>query len=648
MRPSWGAPSTSTARAARSSASCRLSFAFPEANTDLWVPLPLDPTSQNFGGHYIRSVARLADGVTLEAATAEGADLVSRFGEAGYGPAWLNNVFTGKADVHRIKEDMVGEARMPLLILLGTVGFVLLIACSNVANLFLVRAEGRNRETAVRTALGAGRRRLVQYVVTESLVLAVVGGLAGVLLAWIGVRVLVSWAPVSIPRLQEIGLHPKVLGYTLGISVFAGLLFGLLPALRVGSLKRMVAALRDGGRGSTSGRDRNRARSGLVVMQVALALVLLVGSGLMVRSFQRLRAVDPGFQADGLVTFRLSPPPSSYPDGAATARFYDDLLARLEAIPSVSSAAGINSLPLTGGGAILATQIEEFPTAEGDFPPAFAVRRVTPGYFATMGIPVVEGREFDARDHQEPLANLVISASLKEQYWPDASALGRRIAPSTPDFMDVVGVVGDVRDAGLDQPTAATIYMPMRDSLGGGVRAMTIAVRTGSDPLSVVPDIRREITALDPDLPIIDVQTMSGVVGDSMSRTSFTMTLLALAALVALFLGSVGIYGVISYVVNQRRAEMGIRLAMGAAGGDLRGLVLRQGMGLAVLGVVIGLVAAGLLGRVLTSLLFGVSPFDPLTFAGGSLVFLAVAALACLIPAQRAASVQPAVALRQD
>jgi putative ABC transport system permease protein len=622
------------------------SFDFPAPEVDLWVPDQLNPASENFGGHHISAIARLTPTATLASAASEGDALIGRFSEVGYGPEWFQTIFSGKSVVRPLKDNIVGDARRPLWIIFGTVAFVLLIACSNVANLLLVRAEGRTRETAVRLALGSSRGRLVQYVLAESLMLSLIGGLLGVLLAWLGTRTLVAMAPASIPRLGEIGIRGGALAFTAGVAILSGLFFGLLPALRAGS-KRSFGALRDGGRGSTVGRDRHHARAVLVIGQVALALVLLVGSGLMVRSFQRLRAVDPGFRSEDLLTFRLAPPPSKYPNGEATARFYDQLIERLEGLPGVVSAGGISTLPLTGGGPILTTVIDEFPPAEGEFPPVFFIRRATPGYFETMGIPIVEGREFTSDDHNARLGTLLISKSVKDRYWPQATALDKRMTTAGAPARSV-GVVGDVHHEGLSTPAEQFIYKPMLDSVQGAVRAMAMVVRTQGDPTTLAPAVRAAVEALDPDLPITDLRAMDDVVADSLSRTTFTMSLLALSALVALFLGSVGIYGVLSYVATQRTAEMGLRLALGADAGIVRTIILRQGMLLAGTGVAIGVLGALALGGVLDTLLYDVQATDPLILVGGSVAFLLVALGASLIPAQRAARTAPAVALRSD
>ncbi len=620
-------------------------YDFPTPETDVWVPRQLDPASENFGGHHLVAVARLAPGMTIEAATTDAESLIARFSEVGYGPEWFQGIFSGKAIVRTWKDGIVGDTRGPLLILLGTVGFVLLIACSNVANLLLVRAESRTQERAVRMALGSGRARLMQAVFTESVLLSLVGGLVGIGLAWVGTRALISIGPASVPRLGEVGINGTVLLFTTAISVFSGLLFGLLPALRAGS-RRALGVLRDGGRGTTIGRGRNRTRSALVVIQVALALVLLVGSGLMVRSFRELRSVDPGFD-EGAMTFRVAPAPNKYPDAEATARFYDELVQRLAAIPGATSVGGINNLPLTGGGAILTAQIDEFPTEEGEFPPTFLARRVTPGYFETMGIPIIEGREFTPDDHHARSGAIIISESIKREFWPEVSALGKRITTNGAPAR-VVGVVGDVHDAGLETPAERFTYKPMLDSVAGGVRPMMMVVRTDQDPAMLIPGIRAAVTELDPDLPITAMRSLDDILADSLSRTTFTMTLLGLAAAIALFLGAVGVYGVLSYVATQRTAEMGVRLALGAEPSNIRGMILGQGILLGGVGIAIGLAGAAALSGVLGSLLYGVSPLDPLTLTIVAAVFLAVAALASAVPAERAARTHPAVALRGD
>ena len=478
----------------------------------------------------------------------------------------------------------------------------------------------------------------------ESAVLALMGGAAGVLLAYVGIRALVSIGPAGIPRLDEIGINGAALAFAALVSVLAGLLFGVLPALRASSA-RVTAALRDGSRSATVGRVRHRTRNALVMAQVALAFVLVISAGLMVRSFQALQAIDPGFSADGVLTFEVRPLPTKYAKPEAVAQFFDRLIERLEAAPGVIRAGAVDTLPLTGSFNNFAAVIEEFPPAQEDLPPVFAVRRTTPGYFDAMNIPVIEGRTFTPDDHNRRLPSVIISNSVKARYWPGTSALGKRIDIGNVSAR-VVGVVGDVREESLDEPADQSLYLPMVNAAGGGVQAMTMTVRTAVEPLSLVSTIRGAIAEVDSDLPMAKVQSMERVLGNSMSRTSFTMSVLVIAALIALFLGAVGIYGVLSYVVSLRTLEIGTRLALGASPGAMRRMVLSQGMRLTGVGVLIGLVAALVLGRLMVALLYGVSPVDPTTLVATSAIFLAVAVLASLLPAARAARTAPVDALR--
>lgn len=618
-------------------------FAFPSADIDLWIPLQLDPSSQAVGLLRYRVIARLRDGVTIEAATVDAESLLQRLGEAGFGPEWFDGTFAGRAHVRTLKDLMIGDTRTTLLIILGAVSLVLLIACANVANLVLVRSEGRLRQTAIRAALGATRRRLLQHVLTESMLLALVGGVGGLVLAYVGVRLLVASGPTSIPRLEEVGISAATFAYTVGVSAFAGFLFAILPVLQTGS-DGVGATLADGGRGSTAGGDRLRVRGLLVVTEVALASALLIGSGLMVRTFEALRAVDPGFDPGGVITFRLVPPTTRYPDADATAQLFDQLLERVRDLPGVEAAGATMILPLQPGPAYTVV-IEDFPTPEGEFPPVFGHRWVTPDYLETMRIPIVAGRTMEPADHQQRLGTLFISESLAEQYWPNGSALGKRLRIFAR-WGEVAGVVGDVRADRLDAPPSEMIYLPMDWTRTATWRAMSLAVRANGDPEDLVSMLRREVEAVDPGLPLSNIEMMDDVVGDSMSRTTFTMSLLMLTTLVAVFLGCVGIYGVISYVVRQRTAEIGVRMALGADASETRWQVLRLGMTPAVVGVVLGLASAAVFSRALESLLFEVDPLDPLTFITAPVLFLAVAALACVIPARRATRIDPAEALR--
>jgi putative ABC transport system permease protein len=621
------------------------SFSFPSPGVDVWIPLQLPPTSTTFGAHFIAAIARLAPGVSIDAAIDDSRSLVARFDEVGYPPSWFETFFDGGAVVRPLREDIVADASRPLLIVLGTVGFVLLIACSNIANLLLVRAERRRQENAVRLALGSSRSRLARHMLLESLMLALVGGAAGVLLAYAGTRALVAIGPAGIPRLDEIGIDGAALALTALASVLAGVLFGVLPAIRSGTTG--TAALQEGGRSGTSGRGRHRVRNALVTTQIALAVVVVIGAGLMVRSFAALRSVDPGFSAANVLTFEVAPLPAKYGSPEAVAQFYDRLAERLEAIPGVIRVGAIDFLPvLTGSGISFGSVIEEFPPAEGTLAPQFRQRRATPGYFDAMGIPLIEGRAFTPDDHHQRLPAVIISDSVKARYWPNESALGKRITVQQRVPAQVVGVVGDVRGAGLDITGEQYLYLPIVDSTGSGVRAMTMTVHTAVEPLSVVNAIRSAIGELDSDLPISRVQSMDRVLADSMSDTSFTMSLLVIGALIAVFLGTVGIYGVLSYVVSLRTAEIGIRSALGASPGDVRRMVLSQGMRLGVAGVLIGLAAAVALGRVMRTLLYDTSPVDPVTLIAAAALFLALAIFASFVPAARAAGTSPVRALR--
>jgi putative ABC transport system permease protein len=620
-------------------------FSFPAPDVDLWIPLQLPPSSTTFGAHFINAIARLAPGVSIDAALDDSRSLVARFDEAGYPPSWFETFFDGGAVVRPLREDIVVDASRPLLIVLGTVGFVLLIACSNIANLLLVRAERRRQENAVRMALGSSRSRLARHMFLESLLLALMGGAAGVLIAYAGTRALVAIGPTAIPRLDEIGIDGTALALTAFVSVLAGLLFGVLPAVRSGAAG--TAALQEGGRGGTSGRGRHRVRNALVATQIALAVVVVGGAGLMVRSFAALRSVDPGFSAANVLTFEVSPLSAKYGNPGAVAQFYDRLAERLEAVPGVIRVGAIDLLPvLTGTGISFGSVIEEFPPAEGELAPTFRQRRATQGYFDSMGIPLIEGRAFTADDHNERLPSVIISESVKVRYWPNESALGKRITVQQRVPAQVVGVVGDVRGAGLDITGEQYLYLPMVDSTGSGVRGMTMTVHTAVEPLSVVSAIRSAIGELDSDLPISGVRSMERVLADSMSDLSFTMSLLLVGALIAVFLGTIGIYGVLSYVVSLRTAEIGIRSALGASPGDVRRMILSQGIRLAIVGVLIGLAAAVALGRVLQTLLYDTSPVDPLTLVATSGLFIAVALFASFVPAARAARTSPVRALR--
>ena len=636
------------------------SFRFPEPDTELWLPVTIDEANLEIGNFNWYGIARLAPGATPETAQRELAAIVRRMPEEF--PS--DDITAGMMEharfttlVHPQRDDVVGEIQQILWVLLGAVGVILLIACANVANLFLVRAEARQREVAVRTALGASRGAIARTFLGETTLLALAGGLLGLLLAGAGLRALLALGPEGIPRLEEVGIDLPVLGFTLFISLLAALLCGGFAALRYGT-PELVPALKEGGRGGSTGRERHRARNLLVVAQMALALVLLVCSGLMVRSFWRLRHVDPGLEPRGVLTVRLALPETEYPDEASNARFTTALLERVRALPAVVEAGTVTLLPLTGGGSNSAHTFEDFPLPPDAVPPIIAVRFATPEYFQAMGIPLLAGRTLSPVDPARPTNEIVVSAALAERFWPGKSALGRRIVQGLKqegnEWSEIVGVVGSVRDEGLHEKPFEAIYYPLRrimpvEEEGEWVpRNFTLVVKVEGEPMDAAAAVREAVWGLDRNLPLAQMRTMEEVVKRSTARTSFTMLLLLVAAAMAVLLGAVGNYGVISYVVSQRTREIGVRMALGAARGDVAGLVLRQGLWMALGGVAIGLAAAFALTRLLRALLFEVSPTDPATFGAVSVVLVAVALLASYLPARRAASVDPLEAIRYE
>jgi len=640
-------------------------FEFPRPETKLWLPLSIDAAEPNDGNFNFRGVGRLAAGNTAEDAQRELAALLPRMVEMFGTDISLEMLeSTGLAPrVSSFKERVVGDVGDVLWVLLGTVALILLIACANVANLFLVRAEGRQREVAVRTALGAARRDLARGFLGESLSLGLLGGVAGLLLALAGVQALVAFGPESIPRLHEVGITAPVLAFTFSISVFAGLLFGAVPMLRFGRGFSLVGALKEGGgRGSTTGRDRHFARNALVVFQVALALVLLVGSGLMLRSFHSLRQVDPGFEPQGVLTLQVSLAEADYPEGEEVARVYQEMVDRVAALPGVE-AAGAGNLPMDNQRSMSVHTFEGQPVAPGEVPPVVPNVRVVPGYFDALGQRLVSGRLLERADHETPRPALLVNETLAQKFWPGEDPLGKRLQmgmQSEDDEGDwaagwysVVGVVEDVRFDGPAEEVPPMIYYangPTVGESGWFARTLTLAVRTapGVHPLSLAEPVRQVIWDLDPNLPVASVGTAEEIVDAAMARTSFTMLLLLIAAVVALVLGAVGLYGVISYIVSLRTQEIGVRMALGAPAGEVARRVVGQGLAVAGVGAAVGLVAAFALTRLLSSLLFGVSATDPLTFAGVSGTLLATAVLASWLPARRAAAVDPLVALRHE
>nr|NIP56615.1 ABC transporter permease [Gemmatimonadota bacterium]NIR76986.1 ABC transporter permease [Gemmatimonadota bacterium]NIT85518.1 ABC transporter permease [Gemmatimonadota bacterium]NIU29341.1 ABC transporter permease [Gemmatimonadota bacterium]NIU34407.1 FtsX-like permease family protein [Gemmatimonadota bacterium] len=627
-------------------------FAFPRSETELWIPLAIDPAAPGHGNYYLDPVARLAPGATLDDARAEVERIMLRMSEVYPGDyEWMHREAVDfRTDVETLKETVVGDVDDGLLLLLGSIALLLLVAGANVANLILVRAEARQREMALRAALGAGRGRLIRQVLAESLALSLAGGGVGLGLATVGVDALLAWNPTRLPRAGEVGMKPEVLAFALVLSLASGLLFALQPALRATSV-RLVDALKEG-RASTASGVRVRGRSLLVAGQVALSLLLVSGSVLVARSFWNLRSVDPGFEAEGVLTFRLSFDPVRYRDDADTGPFVLRLLDRIRALPGVEAAGAVNYLPLARGGSESTLHAADDPPAEGEVPPAVPYRFATDGYFETLGIPIVRGRALERSDPVSRSSVAVVDRTLARRLWPDRDPIGQRLGPGQDRMYTVVGVVEPVRDITLSLEPAEMVYFPViepegRAQWGGG--AISVAVRTeGGASASLVTEIRRLVDAMDPDVPLADVRSMEELVADDTAQTSFIMLLLALAAGMSLVLGSVGLFGVVSYVVAGRRREIGVRIALGAGAGRVRRMVLRQSLTVTGAGSIVGILAALGLGRFLESLLFQVSAHDPVALAGTAAGLLGVAAGAAWLPARRAARTDPMEALRAE
>lgn len=627
-------------------------FFFPIKEAEVAIPLAPDAdpwrnvrTSTNF----LRAIARLKSGITREQAEADLTSVAMRMRQQ-YPVANARKLGVTLSPLH---EEVVGNFRLALWVLLASVGVVLLITCVNLANLALVRASGRTREMAIRTALGASRRHLVQQLVIESLLLALLGGGAGLLLAFFGIDLLVALSPESMPRTAEVGVDFRVLGFTLAISLLSGLIFGLAPAWQASRSNRNEA-LKERGQ-SVGGARQSRARSLLVVSEIALSLVLLAGAGLLIKSFLRLQAVNPGFDARNVLAIRLSLPKAQYSNRAAVTAFYEKLQPRLQSLPGVETVGVVSILPL--GGLLASVNF----TIEGRAaPPDESLmtdyRVAGADYFRTLKIPLIAGRQFNEHDTAQTTPVVLISQNLARRYWPNASPIGARLRiddnDQGPRPVEIVGVVGDVKHLSLDGEPSFHIYLPLHQIHEDGVALFTNnqywLLRTAVNPLTLAAAVRREIQAVDRSVPTSNIRTMDQYLAASIAPRRFNLWLLTIFAGTALVLAATGLYGVISYGVAQRRQEIGIRMALGAQAGDVLKLVLGQGMALAMIGVAFGVVTALALTRLMKNLLFGVSTTDPLTFSVIALLLMFVALLACYIPARPAMKVDPMVALRYE
>jgi putative ABC transport system permease protein len=543
-------------------------------------------------------------------------------------------------------ERFVGELRPTLYLLLAAVGFLLLIACANVANLLLARASVRQREVAIRAALGAGRWRIVRQLLTESVLLSAVGGAAGMVLATWGMGALIGISPATIPRLGEVSLDWRVLGFTFGVSLVTGLIFGLLPALQAAN-PDLNEALKQGGRGSAGASRGKRVRSALVVAEVALSLTLLVGAGLMLKSFARLQQVSPGFNAENLLTVGLSLPRAKYREGPQVVAFYQQLLDKVSGLPGAQSAGLVDALPLAGG-SYLSFAIEGRVLQPTENEPDAEHQVVSPGYFKTMGIPLIRGRLLSEQDHAQVPFATVISETMARRYFPNEDPLGKRINlgnPQTSPWRTIVGIIGDVRNEGLNAEPNPQMYISFAQV---PPQNMSLVVRGSGNPMSLIAGVKSKVAELDRDQPLYNVRTMERMLAESLARERFSLLLIMVFAGLALLLAAVGIYGVMAYSVTQRAHEIGVRMALGAERRDVLRLVAVQGMRLVLTGVLAGAGLALALTHLMTGLLYGVTATDPLTFISVAALLMLVALLACYLPARRATKVDPMVALRYE
>jgi len=622
--------------------------AFFNSRADIWTPLALDPSRfdpSNYTNESLNLTARLKPGVSATQADAEMrafAEQVRRLYPQAVGTAWTLKVRT-------LDELATGSIRPALLVLLGAVGFVLLIACANVANLLLARVTSRQKEVAIRTALGADRWSLVRQLLTESVMLALAGGLLGLGIAYWSVKTLVSIVP-NIPRSTDLGIDGAVMAFTLGLSVFTGLLFGVVPALQT-SRTNLHNTLKEGGRSGSADVSGRMMRRVLVVGEVALALTLLIGAGLLIKSVAKLQGVTPGFDPDRLLTFDLSLPNAKYTNDTLRQQFFEAMIERVRHVPGVVAVGGTTTMPFGGSWSTGSFEVEGYQRGPNQPGPWGDIRYVTADFFRTMRIPVIQGRAFDSQDQPNGQIVAIIDEEFVHKYYRGQNPIGKRVtfgAPpgKQPDYINIVGVVAHTMHEALDAKPRIQLYLPY--SQRPSFQNMSVAVRTSGDPLLMARSVRDAIHTVDKDMPLSNVKSMDDLLEGSLGQRRLSMILLGAFSAIALLLASIGIYGVLAYSVTQRSRELGIRMALGAARARVLRLVIGQGMALALVGIAIGLVGALALTRLLGTQLYSIRPTDPVTFVGVSLLLAAIAFVATLVPALRATRVDPVVALREE
>jgi putative ABC transport system permease protein len=617
-------------------------FYFPSKATELWIPLALNPESTARMSFFLDVIARLKPGVTLEQAQAEMNAISARLAEA----YPKSNTGWG-ANLVPLHEETVGEVRPMLLLLMGVVGFVLLIACANVINLLLVRAVSRQREIAIRSALGASRLRLVRQLLTESITLSLLGGALGLVIAAWGVDLLFALAPDAIPRAREVGVDTRVLAFTLCVSVLTGIVFGIAPALQTSKLD-LTTALKEGGRTGVEG--RHRLRGVLVIAEIAIALVLLIGGGLLVKSYIRLQQVNPGFDARNVLVTEIALPTGKYKDEAQWGAFYEQAIGRISTLPGVEACGATTSIPLRGIDSKQLFYIEGRPHGSPQDYTGSSSRTITPGYFRALNIAILRGRDVTEQDREGSPGVAVVNEAYQRRFFPGEDPIGKRLKlgrgpDSDSPYLTIVGVVSDIKHTGLNKEAAPEFYLSYLQS---PEFLMTVAVKTDREPQAILAAIRNEIAAIDRDQPLAKVALLEQLLSDSVAGQRFNTLLLGLFATLALALAVVGVYGVMSYSAAQRTQEIGIRIALGAQRKDIMKLIVGQGLTLTVIGVAIGLIASYGLTRLLEKFLFGISATDTMIFAAVSVLLCAVTLLACFIPARRATRVDPMVALRYE